>query len=279
MASFVDRADRPIAVEHHDLRFPFTPSVGAAYRRTANTDPRRAGSLAARYRLDRFDRVSGVIHAWGNLNGPAEAGDRRFGKAAETHLSNAARYLARPDASTFHTCHMDFRTSASLCGTTHHDQSKDSRSTRGQVWAIYGFALGDRYRGREALAERSGTLANHFLNRAAHDLTCDWNVIFTDGDEPRDTSVAATTVCGLLEPGRHPPIVDPACDLHACAAWGMIRQLDRNGLAGLEQSHGLLADGVYPMPNRIGMSECCISGGYFPLKALVRMRRIWSPYP
>lgn len=299
VASFVDRADRRIGVEHHDLGFLYTPSACAAYRLTGNTEARRAGLLAARYLLDRFDPVSGVIQAWGNLNDPAEAGrmiidcnlnlpllywataetgDVSFRNAAETHLSNAARYLARPDGSTFHTFHMDTRTGAPVRGTTHQGHSDDSCWARGQAWGIYGFALGHRYSGREDLAELSRTLANYFLNRVPDDLVCHWDLIFTDGDEPRDTSAAATAACGLLELVRHLPIVDPDRDLYTRAAWGMIRQLNRNHLTPLDESNGLLADGVYHMPKRIGVSECCIWGDYFHLEALVRMRRIWSPY-
>lgn len=299
VASFVDRADRRIGVEHHDLGFLYTPSTCAAYRLTGNTEARRAGLLAARYLLDRFDPVSGVIQAWGDLNDPAEAGrmiidcnlnlpllywaaaetgDLGFRNAADTHLANAARYLVRPDGSTFHTFHMDTRTGAPLRGTTHQGHSDDSCWARGQAWGIYGFALGHRYSGREDLAELSRTLANYFLNRLPGDLVCHWDLIFTDGDEPRDTSAAATAACGLLELVRHLPIVDPDRDLYARAAWGMIRQLNRNHLTPLDESNGLLADGVYHMPKRIGVSECCIWGDYFHLEALVRMRRIWSPY-
>ncbi|MBB4100752.1 hypothetical protein [Sphingomonas kyeonggiensis] len=58
----------------------------------------------------------------------------------------------------------------------------------------------------------------------------------------------------------------------------MVRQLDANNLAPIEGSNGLLLHGVYHMPNKLGVDECCIWGDYFYLEALVRMRRIWRRY-
>lgn len=299
VASFVTRADRRIGVEHHDLGFLYTPSTCAAWRLTGDAEARRAGLLAADYLLARFDPVSGVIQAWGDLNNPAEAGrmivdcnlnlpllywastesgDLRYRTAAERHLEQAARYLVRPDASTFHTFHMDTRTGAPLRGTTHQGYSDDSCWARGQAWGIYGFALGFAHSGREALIGLSARLANYFLNRLPDDLVCRWDLIFIDGDAPRDSSAAAIAACGLLELVRHLPVSDPDRALYARAAWGMIDSLDHNQLAPVAGSNGVLAHGVYHMPNRIGVDECCIWGDYFYLEALMRLRRVWSPY-
>ncbi|MFV3126472.1 glycoside hydrolase family 88 protein [Niveispirillum sp. KHB5.9] len=297
--SFLDRAEQRINVAHHDLGFLYTPSACAALRLTGDADARRAGLLAADLLLERFDPVSGVIQAWGDLNDPAEAGrmiidcnlnlpllywataqtgDAKYRDAAEHHLTQAARYLVRADASTFHTFHMDTATGAPLRGTTHQGHGDDSCWARGQAWGIYGFALGYAHSGREALVGLSASLANYFLNRLPDDLVCRWDLIFTDGDAPADTSAAAIAACGLLELVRHLPASDPDRDLYTNAAWGMVRRLDADHLAPLHGSNGVLAHGVYHMPKRIGVNECCIWGDYFHLEALVRLRRVWRPY-
>lgn len=298
VASFIERADQRINVEHHDLGFLYTPSACAAWRLTGDAEARRAGLAAADLLLARFDPVSGVIQAWGDLSDPEQAGrmiidcnlnlpllywaseeigDTRFRDAAERHLDQAARYLVRPDASTFHTFHMDTRTGAPSHGTTHQGYSDDSCWARGQAWGIYGFALGHLHSGREDLTVLAAKLANYFLNRLPGDLICRWDLIFTEGDEPRDTSAAAIAACGLLELVQHLPTDDPDRDLYTRAAWGMTKALAGH-LAPLEGSNGVLAEGVYHMPNRVGVSECCIWGDYFYLEALVRMRRSWRPY-
>ncbi|MHA6724212.1 glycoside hydrolase family 88 protein [Sphingomonas sp. RS2018] len=297
--SFDSRARKRVNVAHHDLGFLYTPSACAAFMLTGDEAARRTGIRAAELLLERFDPVSGVIQAWGdltdaaeagrmiidcNLNLPllywatAETGDQKFRNAAEAHLTRAAQHLVRPDGSTFHTFHMDVRTGEPSHGTTHQGFSDDSCWARGQAWGIYGFALGRRHSGRNALLDLSVTLAHYFLNRLPDDLVCHWDLIFTDGPEPRDTSAAAIAACGLLEIVDQLAEAVPARDLYARAAWGMIRVIDRDHLAPLDGSNGVVADGVYHMPKRIGVSECCIWGDYFYLEALVRLRHDWRPY-
>lgn len=299
VASFIDRADRAVNVEHHDMGFLYSPSTCAAWALTGAAEAHRASILAADFLLKRFDARSGVIQAWGNLGNPdqagrmiidcnlnlpllywasAQTGDLSYRDAAERHLTQAARHLVRPDASTFHTFHMDTRTGLPLHGTTHQGYSDDSCWSRGQAWGIYGFALGYRHSGRAELARLSSSLANYFLNRLPEDLVCYWDLIFTQGDEPRDSSAAAIAACGLLELIQHLPAADPARDLYARAAWGMIQALDTGYLVPLDGSNGVLAEGVYHMPNKVGVRECCIWGDYFYLEALVRMRHIWRTF-
>ncbi|MBJ7414339.1 MAG: glycoside hydrolase family 88 protein [Niveispirillum sp.] len=297
--SFLQRAEQQINVAHHDLGFLYTPSACAAWRLTGDPAARRAGLLAADLLLSRFDPVSGVIQAWGDLNDPAEAGrmiidcnlnlpllywateqtgDPRYRDAAEQHLTQAARHLVRPDASTFHTFHMDTRTGAPLRGTTHQGHADDSCWARGQAWGIYGFALGYAHSGRVGLVDLSAALANYFLNRLPDDLICRWDLIFTGPEAPADTSAAAIAACGLLELVRHLPIGHPDRELYARAAWGMVRELDTKHLAPLLGSNGVLANAVYHMPKQIGVNECCIWGDYFHLEALMRLRHVWRPY-
>jgi len=45
-----------------------------------------------------------------------------------------------------------------------------------------------------------------------------------------------------------------------------------------EPGGGVLAHGVYHMPNGVGVDEACIWGDYFFLEALVRLTRAWEPY-
>ncbi|MFD1787524.1 glycoside hydrolase family 88 protein [Sphingomonas floccifaciens] len=175
---FLDRAERRINVAHHDLGFLYTPSACAAWSLVGDEPSRRAGLMAAELLLERFDPVSGVIQAWGDLNDPEQAGrmiidcnlnlpllywataltgDGRFRDAAERHLTQAARHLVRPDASTFHTFHMDTRTGEPSHGTTHQGYADDSCWARGQAWGIYGFALGYSHSGRTELIELAAT--------------------------------------------------------------------------------------------------------------------------
>ena len=299
VASFAERLERLINLDHHDLGFLYTLSACAAHQLTGSREGRAAGIGAARLLLDRFDRVAGVIQAWGdmadpeqrgrmiidcNLNLPLlywaarETGEKVFREAADRHLAQAAKFLVRPDGSTFHTFYVDTETGAPRHGSTHQGYSDDSCWARGQAWGIYGFALGFRHTKDPALLKLSARLADYFLARLPSDGVCAWDLIFTDDKAQRDSSAAAIAACGLLELAGALPDADPSRARYQCWAWTILRALHEAYLAPLEASNGVLAHGVYHMPNGVGVDESCIWGDYFYLEALVRLSRDWDPY-
>lgn len=298
--SFADRVERRINVDHHDLGFLYTLSACAAHRLTGSEIGRAAGLDAARLLLARFDPVAGVIQAWGDMRDPAQRGrmiidcnlnlpllfwagretlDPAFAEAARRHLTQAARLLVRPDASTYHTYYVDTATGQPRFGSTHQGHSDESCWARGQAWGIYGFALGGLHAGNDSYFELAARLADYFLARLPSDGICCWDLIFTGDDEaPRDSSAAAIAACGLLELVKALPLSDPRRDSYAGWAWRIVERLGTAYAAPLEGSNALLLHAVYHMPNGAGVDEACIWGDYFYLEALVRLRQVWVPY-
>ena len=300
VASFLDRVKRRINVDHHDLGFLYTLSACAAHQLTGSEGGRAAGLEAAKLLLGRFDGVANVIQAWGDMRDPAqrgrmiidcnlnlpllfwagrETGDPSFRDAATRHLRQAARYLVRPDASTFHTFYIDTASGQPRFGSTHQGFSDDSCWARGQAWGIYGFALGGLHTGDGAYVELAARLANYFLNRLPADGICCWDLVFTDDAKTsRDSSAAAIAACGLLELVKALPISDVRRDTYAAWAWRIVQSLGQGYLAPIEGSNALLQHAVYHMPNGAGVDEACIWGDYFYLEALMRLRSVWMPY-
>ena len=299
IASFADRIERRIAVDHHDLGFLYTLSCTAAWRLTDDGVARAAALKAAALLLSRYDPVASVIQAWGDMRDPeqrgrmiidcnlnlpllwwaaAETGDARYAEAASAHVAQAARFLVRVDFSTFHTFYMDTETGEPRFGSTHQGFSDDSCWARGQAWGIYGFALAFRHTGDASYLSLAGKLADYMLDRLPADQICCWDLIFTGDEDIRDSSAAAIAACGLLELAGSLPVSDPARARYAIAAARMLAQLDRSYLASPEASNGILAHGVYHWPNAVGVDECCIWGDYFYLEALMRLRNAWRPY-
>ncbi len=298
--SFVDRLERRANVDHHDLGFLYTLSACAARQLTGSETGRAAGLQAAKLLLGRYDPVAKVIQAWGDMRDPAqrgrmiidcnlnlpllfwasrETGERSFTDAATHHLEQAARYLVRPDASTYHTYFIDTVTGEPRFGSTHQGYSDDSCWARGQAWGIYGFALGGLHTGNGDYFELAARLANYFLNRLPEDGICCWDLIFTDDTRtPRDSSAAAIAACGLLELVRTLPVSDPRRETYASWAWLIVKRLGTDYLAPIEGSNALLLHGVYHMPNGAGVDEACIWGDYFYMEALMRLRYAWAPY-
>ena len=299
IASFARRVDTRTAVDHHDLGFLYTLSCTAGWRLSGDETARRAALDAAALLLARYDPMARVIQAWGdmadpdqrgrmiidcNLNLPllwwaaAETGDDRYRRAADAHVAQAARYLVRPDHSTYHTFYMDTQTGKPRFGSTHQGFSDDSCWARGQAWGIYGFALAFRHTGDPAYLDLACRLADYLLERMPSDGICCWDLVFTADEDMRDSSAAAIAACGLLEIAGSLPVSDAARGRYADAAVRMVAELDRGYLAPLEGSTGILAHGVYHWPNGVGVDECCIWGDYFYLEALMRLRDPWRPY-
>jgi hypothetical protein len=300
VTSFRRRAQQRIAVDHHDLGFLYSLSCVSSYKLTGNREARDAALEAAQLLLRRRLPGAGVIQAWGDLTDPAqrgrliidcnmnlpllywaaeESGDPSFAAAADEHLQRAAAFLVRDDASTFHTFYVDAGSGAPLRGSTHQGYSDTSCWSRGQAWGIYGFALGFRHLRDPRLLLVSSRLANYFLNRLPEDLVCYWDLDFTHGEQPRDSSAAAIAACGLLELAAALPPEDATRAPYHAAATAMVHSLARHYQTSTDVSDtGVLKHAVYHLPGNIGVDESCIWGDYFYFEALARLSRTWRSY-
>lgn len=295
-----DRLGSKKHTETHDLGFLYTLSCVAAYKLTGSEDAKRTAVRAAELLRGRFFEKAGIIQAWGNLDNPKQrgrmiidccmnlpllywaseiTGDDAYGRIAESHARQSMNYLIRGDASSFHTFYMDVETGEPLRGTTAQGYSDDSCWSRGQAWALYGFPLSYAYTRDEELLEAGVRTANYYLNRLPEDDVAYWDLVFTEGDEERDSSAAAIAACGLLELARHLPVLHPYRRIYESAALRMLRSLsERYTTAGMPASNGILQHAVYAKPLGNGIDECCIWGDYFYFEALVRASRDWRAY-
>jgi unsaturated chondroitin disaccharide hydrolase len=298
--SFKERIEQRIEVDHHDLGFLYTLSCVSAYKLTGSEEAKNIALQAADLLITRFYDKAGIIQAWGDLNDPNQRGrmiidcnmnlpllywaSEVTGKAvyreiAETHIKQAAQYIVRQDASTFHTYYMDPETGKPLYGNTHQGYADDSCWARGQAWGIYGFPLSYHYTHDWSLIELSKKLTNYYLNRLPEDQICYWDLIFTSGDEERDSSAAAITVCGLLEMTKHLPLIDSEKRVYENAALVMMQSLYENYTTEIDSdANGILKHAVYYKAGGRGIDESCIWGDYYYFEALIRLAKDWKMY-
>lgn len=284
----------------HDLGFLYTLSCVADWRLTGNKEARGFALLAAEALLERFHEKAKIIQAWGDLADPEQAGrmiidcnmnlpllywaseqtgDNRFAHAAYQHAMQAARYLVRDDASTYHTYYMDITTGEPRFGSTQQGYSDDSCWSRGQAWGIYGFALSFLYTGDKEFLTLSKRLANYFLNRLPEDNVCHWDLALLGTDALRDSSAAAIAVCGLLELCKHLPITDPERSDYLAAARAIMSSLTDSYLSKIDEpGNGLLKHSVYHLASNKGVDQAASWGDYFYVEALVRLTQSWKLY-
>ena len=182
--SFYHRVEDPGYLDTHDLGFLYSLSCYPAVLLQNNRRAEECFLKAAQALRRRFFPQAGIIQAWGDLNDPKNrgrmiidcllnlpllyqaarlTGDRSYWEMAYSHARQAQKYLVRPDRTTYHTFYMDVDT-------------------------------GDR-----SFLNTACQLLDYYLERLPEDGVCCWDLCFTQGEEPRDSSAAAIVCCGIAE--------------------------------------------------------------------------------
>ena len=205
------------------------------------------------------------------------------GEAALREIFPAARTLFRPDGSTCHTCYMDPATGAPVRAMTAQGYKADSAWARGQAWGILGMALAYRFTGEADYLERFQACARFFLQRLPADGVPYWDLVFTEGDEPRDSSAAAIAACGIYEALPHLTAGERA-ELGEAADRLLLALVRHCAADAPRPGGGVLRHGVYCKSSPYntvqdyGIDEANLWGDYFYMEALTRRTRRWQPY-
>lgn len=295
--SFLERIEKRIDVDHHDMGFLYSLSCVAAYKLTGMEKARKAALLAADNLVGRFQPTGGFIQAWGEmgakdnyrfiidclLNLPllywasGETGNEKYRDVAEQHIHTALKNVIRDDDSTWHTFFMDPVTGKPDHGATCQGYRDGSAWARGQAWGVYGTAVGYRYTKRKEYIGYFKRVTRYFLEHLPRDLCPYWDLGFGDGDsEPRDSSAAVTAVCGMLEMSRY--MEEPDRSYYTSAARRILRQMIvKYSVKDPAVSNGQLLMGTYSRKSPYntcreeGVNECVIWGDYFYMEALHRL--------
>lgn len=303
-SSFLERIEKGIETDTHDLGFLYSLSCVAGYKLTGDASARKAALLAADKLASRFHEKGQFLQAWGSmddkknyrliidclLNLPLlywaseETGDSHYAKIAKAHLTTALKVVIRPDYSTFHTYYFDPETGVPTHGVTHQGYSADSAWARGQSWGVYGIALSYRYTRNPEYIALFEQVTDYFLEHLPENLIPYWDFVFSDGsEEPRDSSASAIAVCGMLEMANYLPQEKAA--YYVSAAKRMMKALvDLCAVKSPAVSNGQLLHGVYGRKTLYndcidhGIDECNLWGDYYYVEALTRLSRDWHPY-
>ena len=298
--SFLNRVEKRIELDHHDLGFLYSLSCVAGYKLTGSAEGRKAGLLAADKLMERFQEKGGFIQAWGELgardnyrliidcllNIPLlhwaflETGKPVYRNAAMRHYEAACNNVIRDDASAYHTFYFDPETGEPLKGVTRQGYSDDSAWARGQAWGIYGIPLNYRYVKDDSAFNLFKGMINYFLNRLPEDEVCYWDLIFTDGsNQSRDSSAAAIGVCGIHEMLKYLPEVESDKNTYRHAMHCILRSLmERYTAPEIKPGNPVLLHGVYSWHSGKGVDEGNIWGDYYYMEALMRFYKDWNLY-
>ncbi|MGL4694479.1 glycoside hydrolase family 88 protein [Enterococcus larvae] len=294
--SFQQRLDDHFVLDHHDIGFLYSLSVGAGYRITRDEACKKELLQAADVLTARFQEQGNFIQAWGKCGDPKEyrliidslinlpllfeaakiSGDASYAETAEKHYRTLLDTVIRENATTFHTYYFDPTNGKPTHGATHQGNSDDSIWARGQSWAVLGIPLNEVSMGATVVPEIYSSVVDVFIENLPSDLVPYWDFDFNDAlPSEKDSSALAIAACGLLEASS----LDAYPEAASIAA-GMIYQLgELYTTKDLPENEGLLLHGVYAHGEGKGIDEPNLWGDYFYFEALMRLAKPeWQRY-
>lgn len=284
-------------LDTHDLGFLYSLSCVADYKLTGSQKAKKTAIKAADHLLKRWKDKGQFIQAWGDINDPENyrliidcymnlplliwaaevTGNKRYKEVALAHAYTAKEVVLRPDYSTHHTFYFDPKTGDPVKGVTAQGYSDTSSWARGQAWAIYGFALCYRWTKDPAFWEAFVHVTDYFIDHLPADQVPYWDLVFTDGEEERDSSAGAIAICGMLEMASL--VGREKGKKYYQVAKRIMDALSNDYTAfDLTEANGLLLHGVYSKPDGNGVDEMQIWGDYFFLEAIRRFKGDWKSY-
>lgn len=207
----------------HDLGFLYSPFAVALYQQTGDARYHELALKAARALAGRFIENGGYFRAWGRMDekgtdydglaiidclmnmpllhwAARETGDASFTRMALAHTETTMRHFIRADDSVFHCYRFHPDTGAPLRPDNYCGHSVDSHWSRGNAWAMYGFALAYRHSGDQAFLDASLRVTRKFIECLDDELVPLWDFRLTPGYPPlRDSSAGAVAICAIQE--------------------------------------------------------------------------------
>lgn len=209
----------------HDVGFLWHITNGLHYKLTGNEHSHLVALRAADHLMARYNCAGGFIQAWNTAARPnpkegyaiidcmmnipllywasRDTGAVRFDHVARAHADKTLQYHLREDGSSRHIVNYDINTGAFLEELGGQGYGAGSAWTRGQGWAIYGFALSYRHTGEEKYLNAARGVARYFMEHLPADglVPCD----LAQPAEPKyyDDSAAMIAACGMIELSTH----------------------------------------------------------------------------
>ncbi len=211
---------------HHDVGFMWHLSSGADYRITGDKSARTRALFAADMLAARYMPKGGFIRAWNDEEGLDRTGwtiidcmmnipllywasdelkVSSYRDIAVSHADITLRDHIRPDGSVNHICTHDTETGALITSLGGQGYGEGSCWSRGQAWAIYGFAQSYTHTKDVRYLDAAKKCANYFIAS----LT-DLCVPVSDFRAPKepvlyDTTAGVIAACGMITIAQNLP--------------------------------------------------------------------------
>lgn len=204
--------------DDHDLGFLWLLSGVEHFEHFGDKRAYCDSMLAASVLASRYDLKAKVIRAWNTernlgiaiidcmMNLPLlywaskQEKDTRFKKIAMSHADSVIKNFVRDDSSVCHIVKFDIETGERLEDFGGQGYKQGSSWTRGQSWAIYGFAQSYQWTKETRYLDVAKRVADYFIEEAKkndYKVKCDFRQ--PEDDDLYDSSAACIASCGMIE--------------------------------------------------------------------------------
>ena len=222
-----EKLDRNLMIHQgmdHDSGFKWLPTSGAHYRLDGDPKAYNRLLLAADNLAGRFNPAGGFLRAWNDQGNGEKSGwaiidcmmnlpllywaseltkDCRYRQVAELHGNIAMKYFVREDGSIKHIVEFNPVTGEYLRSHGGQGYKRGSVWSRGQAWAIYGFALSYRHTGEKKYLECAKKAADYFITHIPKGKGIPVDFLQPEDCTWEDSTAAVIAACGMLEISGH----------------------------------------------------------------------------
>ena len=225
----------------HDVGFLWLIQSGVRYAQEHNEQSLKRALLCANILAGRYN-PNGFIRAWNQteragwaiidtmMNLPLlywasrQTQDPRYKLIAVSHADTAIKAFIRPDGSSNHIVCFDPENGAFLENPGGQGYESGSSWSRGQAWALYGFALSYKLAGKREYLDTALKAAHYFMANIRED-----GLVLSDFRAPKqpevfDDAAAAIAASGLIEISRLVPEYQK--EIYLSAALKLLKALD-----------------------------------------------------
>ena len=283
----LDRAFDIYTGLHHDVGFMWLHSAVADYRLTGDERAKVRALHAAHLLAGRYNPRGKFIRSWNRdrsgwvivdsmMNIPLlywardELGDPRFEYVAMDHADTVMKYTVREDGSCNHIIVLDPANGELLETPGGQGYGSGSSWSRGQAWAVYGFALSYVHTGKEEYLSTAKKVANYFIaqtDRTDHVALID----FRAPKEPVywDSTASVCAVCGMLEIAKHVPEMEK--EFYFESALNILKATDEKFCNWDPDFDSIVQMGSGAYHSEADRHVPIIYGDYFLIEAVLRL--------
>lgn len=272
---------------HHDVGFMWLPSSVEDYVQTKNERSYWRSRHAADLLAGRFNLAGRFLRSWNRdragwviidsmfniqlLYWASEVtDDPRFRMLADAHAHTVMNNHVRSDGSVAHIVVFDPETGEAIKTLGGQGYDVGTSWSRGQAWALAGFAFAYRHTSNKEYLATSKKVANYFIaNICQTDYIPRIDFRAPKTDQDADTSAATAAACGLLELATEVEGYD--AELYKNVAIKILHAVSDHFANYDPESDGILTGATTAYHDENGRNVNLNYGDYFFIEALLRL--------